>query len=95
MRVLSIMFGIALTALAGWAMWHSVQSDLWEDQLDKMIFCGAGVVAYWFSDEWSSWTGRYGMTREHFYTQPESYIKFSGALGTLFFGILLLSGKGL
>jgi len=95
MRALSILFGVALTLLAVAAIGKTVLDGQWDDFLAEMILCGGGLVMFWFSDEFASWTGHYGVTRDRFYTDPEWYVKFSGALMVIICVIFLFMEKNL
>lgn len=92
MRIIVIVLGIGLSVFAAWAIFETVTRPDTEEYVAEMILCAGGVLMYWFSDEFSSWSGRYGMTHDAFYTRPESYFKLGGIILTGICGYLLLSG---
>lgn len=49
----------------------------WEE-LTTLVVAFGGLIAVVFSDEWSEYTGRYGMTRDQFRTQPAWFVRISG-----------------
>ena len=46
--------------------------------LTTLVVAFGGLIAVVFSDEWSEYTGRYGMTRDQFRTQPAWFVRISG-----------------
>jgi hypothetical protein len=53
-------------------------------RLRLMLLAAAGFVATVASEEFSEWTGHYGLTRSQWYTAPEWYIRFVGGLALVF-----------
>lgn len=76
---------LALCAFAcvGFRLWQLPW--LWEQATTLAVAFG-GLVAIVFSDEWSEYTGRYGMTRDQFRTQPSWFVRIWG-VGMLSYAI--------
>ena len=71
------------------AAWKYYSLGLWELHIKSAALAVFGFLCTAFSDEVSSWSGRYGWTYEDFWTYPPTYLRFLGIviqLGVLVFG---------
>jgi hypothetical protein len=58
-------------------------------RLRLMIFAFGGFVAVVTSEEFSEWTGRYGLTRAQWLMTPDWFIRFVGGISLLYCTIAL------
>jgi hypothetical protein len=52
----------------------------WEQRLTPFAIAAFGFVSFVASEEVSEWTGRYGWTRQQWWQDPPSYIRFTGGV---------------
>ncbi len=54
-----------------------------------IVFAFGGMVMFIGSDEWSEWSGHYGLTRQHWIMAPGSYFRLVGGVLLVWFTIAL------
>ena len=52
----------------------------WEPRLAPFAFAAFGFVSVVASQEVAEWTGRYGWTRQQWWQDPPSYVRFTGGV---------------
>jgi hypothetical protein len=52
----------------------------WEQRLAPFAFAAFGFVSVVASEEVADWTGRYGWTRQQWWQDPPSYVRFTGGV---------------
>ena len=57
--------------------------------LEMVVFAFGGLVAFIASDEWSDWTGHYGLTRQHWLRMPPWFIRVIGGIVLVHFTVAL------
>ena len=83
------LLGIAVFAIA---VARYIQLGEWEDNLKPFILAFYGFVCVVAGDEVSEWTGRYGWTRQQFFVDPPSLIRFQGAFVLMISTVWSLNG---
>jgi hypothetical protein len=54
-----------------------------------IVFAFGGLVMFIGSDEWSEWSGEYGLTRQQWIMTPAWYIRLVGGILLVWFTIVL------
>jgi hypothetical protein len=57
--------------------------------LEMVVFAFGGLVAFIASDEWSDWTGRYGLTRQRWIMLPPWFVRGIGGIVLVYFTVAL------
>jgi len=57
--------------------------------LEKIFFAFAGLAAFIAGDDWSDWTGRYGLTRRQWIAMPSWLVRVTGGIVLVYFTIAL------
>jgi hypothetical protein len=59
------------------------------NHLRPIIFAFAGLIAFVASDDWTDWSGGYGLTRNQWINAPSWAIRLAGAIALVYFTVAL------
>jgi hypothetical protein len=82
---------VALAVFAAAAVRYCRLHDAFDinDHLGMVVFAFGGFAAFIGSEEWSDWSGRYGLTRQQWWTTPAVYIRVGGGILLVYYTVAL------